>query len=113
MSKIKGITVTIIYPDIQVGEDDFGDPIRQHISEDVDNVLVSPQSTDDVVSTADLEGRTEVYVLAIPKGDTHEWEGAVVEFFGKRWKVFAIPSVGIEDNIPLLWNKKVLVERYV
>ncbi len=29
-----------------------------------------------------------------------------------KWRSFGIPSQGIEDMIPLDWNKKVTVERY-
>jgi len=53
-----------------------------------------------------------VYTLAIPKGDTHDWENQVIEFWGKTWKSFGMPLEGIESNIPLAWNKKVTVERY-
>ena len=42
----------------------------------------------------------------------HEWEDRKVTFFGKDWRVFGIPSEGIESMIPLKWNKKVTVERY-
>ena len=59
-----------------------------------------------------LVGRKEVYTLAIPKGDTHDWENQVIEFWGKTWKSFGFPLEGIESNIPLAWNKKVTVERY-
>ena len=59
-----------------------------------------------------LVGRKEVYTLAIPKGDTHDWENQVIEFWDKTWKSFGSPLEGIESNIPLAWNKKVTVERY-
>ena len=65
------------------------------------------------MSTAEnLFGKKAVYTLAIPKGDTHKWEDSVVEFFGHKWKTFGFPIEGIESNIPLDWNKKVMVERY-
>lgn len=53
-----------------------------------------------------------VNTLAIPKGNAHEWENREVRFFNKRWRVFGMPLEGIEDLIPLEWNKKVMVERY-
>ena len=59
-----------------------------------------------------LTGKKAVYTLAIPKGDTHDWEDKEVKFFGKRWRTFGIPLEGIEQLIPLDWNKKVMVERY-
>ena len=111
MAKIKGITVTLI-SNKQVGTDAFDNPIFEDVEIEVDNVLVSPTSSDDIVNTKDLTGRTAVYTLAIPKGDTNTWENQEVRFFGERWRVFGIPLQGIEHLIPLDWNKKVMVERY-
>ena len=53
-----------------------------------------------------------MYWLAVPKGDNHHWEDAEVEFFGERWHTVGNPTQGIEDLIPLDWNKKVVVEKY-
>lgn len=111
MARIKGITVTLISKK-QIDTDPFGDPIYEDDEIEVDNVLVSPTSTDDVVNTMNLTGRKAVYTLAIPKGDTNVWENQEVRFFGERWRVFGIPLQGIEELIPLDWNKKVMVERY-
>ena len=65
-----------------------------------------------IITDQDLQGKREVYQLAIPKGDTHEWRNRKVEFFGKTFRTVNIPEEGIEDLIPLDWNKKVKVERY-
>lgn len=112
MAAIKGITVTLVVKK-QVGVDAFNAPIFETSEIEVENVLVAPASSDDIVTTQDLTGKKAVYTLAIPKGDTHNWEDTVVEFFGQKWKTFGIPLEGIEANIPLDWNKKVMVERYV
>ena len=111
MARLKGITITLINK-VQTGTDPFNNPIYEDVEIEVENVLVSPTSTDDVVNTKDLTGRTAVYTLAIPKGDTNVWENQEVRFFGERWRVFGIPLQGIEELIPLDWNKKVMVERY-
>lgn len=111
MAMIKGITVAL-KKKVQTGTDGFGRPIYGYEDESVDNVLVAPASTDDIVTSQDLYGKKAVYTLAIPKGDTHDWIDTVVEFFGQEWKTFGYPLEGIEDNIPLDWNKKVMVERY-
>lgn len=108
---IKGITVTLISR-TQDGTDPMGAPIYKELTESVDNVLVAPTSSDDVVNQLSLTGRKAVYTLAIPKGDTNVWENQIVEFFDQRWRVFGIPTQGIDDLIPLDWNKKVMVERY-
>lgn len=96
----------------KTGTDPFGKPIYEETDIDVENVLVSPTSTDDIVNQLTLTGKKAVYTLAIPKGDTNDWEDKEVKFFGKRWRTFGFPIEGIEDLIPLDWNKKVMVERY-
>lgn len=111
MARIKGITVTLIN-NKETRKDPFDNPIFEDVEIEVDNVLVSPTSSDDVVNTKDLTGRTAVYTLAIPKDDTNVWQNQEVRFFGERWRVFGIPLQGIEEMIPLDWNKKVMVERY-
>lgn len=108
---LKGITVTLITKQL-TGTDPFGAPVFSDVETQVDNVLVAPALSDDVVNNLSLTGRKAVYQLAIPKGDTHNWENAEVVFFGERWKTFGIPLQGIEELIPLDWNKKVMVERY-
>ena len=111
MAKIKGIAVTLIGK-IETGKDPFGKPIYEDAEITVDNVLVSPTSSDDIVNQLNLTGKKVVYTLAIPKGDTHIWEDNEVRFFNKRWRVFGMETQGIEELIPLDWNKKVMVERY-
>lgn len=96
----------------KTGTDPFGNPIYEETDIDVENVLVSPTSTDDIVNQLTLTGKKAVYTLAIPKGDTNDWEDKEVKFFGKHWRTFGFPIEGIEDLIPLDWNKKVMVERY-
>ena len=111
MAMIKGITVTLINKQ-EVGRDPFNKPIYEDVPIEVENVLVNPTSTDDIVNQLNINGKKAVYTLAIPKGDTNEWENAEVFFFGKRWRTFGIPTEGIDHLIPLEWNKKVMVERY-
>lgn len=108
---IEGITV-ILYEKIEKGRDAFNAPIYEEVAEPVDNVLVCPSTTDDIVTSQDLYGKKAVYTMAIPKGDNHNWIDATVEFFGRKWQTFGFPLEGIEENIPLDWNKKVMVEAY-
>lgn len=109
MAIIKGITI-ILYEPTQVGTDGFGQPIYSESPVQVDNVLVTPASSQEILDSINLYGRKAVYTMAIPKGDTHTWENKHVSFFGKDFKVFGIPLEGIECDIPLDWNKKVTVE---
>lgn len=111
MGKIKGIAI-ILVDKIETGKDPFGNQIFEDDEISIENVLISPTSSDDIVNQMSLTGRKAVYTLAIPKGDTHDWENKEVIFFNQRWRVFGIPLEGIEDLIPLDWNKKVMVERY-
>ena len=96
----------------QTGTDPFDAPIYTETPIEVDNVLVSPSTTQETLDAVNLYGKKAVYTLAIPKGDTHEWENRKVEFFGQSWRAFSIVTEGIDANIPLSWNKKVMVERY-
>lgn len=111
MGMIKGITVTLI-DKVETGKDPFGNPIYEDKEIEVNNVLVSPTSSDDIVNQLTLTGKKAIYTLAIPKEDTHDWENKKVRFFGKTWRTFGEPLEGIEELIPLDWNKKVTVEHY-
>jgi hypothetical protein len=108
---IKGISV-ILKVKTQTGTDGFNAPVHSYTDEIVENVLVAPSSSEDIVTAENLYGKKAVYTLAIPKGDQHDWLDAEVEFFGAKWRTFGFPVEGIEENIPLQWHKKVMVERY-
>lgn len=111
MGKIHGIQITLIDKQV-VSVDPFGTPVVKDVEILVDNVLVSPSSTDDVTNQLSLTGKKTVYTLAIPKGDMHDWENKEVIFFGQKWRTVGMPLEGIESMIPLEWNRKVMVERY-
>lgn len=109
---MRGITVTL-YDRTKTGIDALNNPVYKETPVSVDNVLVAPVSSTEVLDTYNLTGRKAVYQLAIPKGDTHEWTaGKKVSFFGEDWRIVELPQEGIEKLIPLQWNKKVRVERY-
>lgn len=108
---LKGIDITL-YEQTTLGTDAFGAPIITEHPTIISNVIVAPASSDDVINELSLTGKRIAYQLAIPKGDAHEWTGCKVEFFNKLWRVVGIPTEGIEEMIPLEWNKKVMVERY-
>ena len=110
MAMIKGITITLYEKEI-AGYDSFNAPIYEEVPVAVDNVLVGEPTQDDIVSEINLYGRRAQYILAVPKGDGHCWENVIVEFFGEKFKSFGLPIMGIEDNVPLDWNLKVMVER--
>jgi len=59
-----------------------------------------------------LYGKTVVYELCIPKGDTHVWEDKKVGFWGNIYRTVGFTRRYIEENVPLEWNAKIRVERY-
>ena len=108
---IKGTPVKL-HVKTQSGVDSFKRPVYTDEIVIVDNVLIGSPSTEDVTSEMNLSGKRIAYTLGIPKGDSHDWVNAEVEFFGMKFRTIGIPTQGIEENIPLDWNKKVQVERY-
>lgn len=111
MGLIKG-TAVILYEKTEAGEDAFHKKIYKEVPVVIENVLIAPASSSEILDQTNLEGRKAVYTLAIPKGDEHKWEDATVEFFGEKWHTFGMPLMGIGDLVPLEWNKKVMVDRY-
>lgn len=108
---IKGITITL-YERTQSGVDGFGTAVFSETAVSVNDVLVAPiRDSTEILNTTNLVGDSTKYRLAIPKGDTHTWEGCRVSFFGKDFKVIGNEVQGIDAMIPLRWNKKVVVER--
>lgn len=110
MARIKGITVTLINK-IDAKKDPLGNPFVKEVRIPIDNVLVAPTNTEEILNSLNLYGKKATYTLAIPKEDAHDWENAEVEFFDERWQTLGLPLEGIEDSIPLDWNKKVMVTR--
>ena len=109
---LRGITVTL-YDRTETGRTPLNEPIYSATPVEVANVLVAPVSSEEVVETYSLTGRRAVYQLGIPKGDAHDWSaGKRVSFFGQDWRIIAAQEEGIEEMIPLVWNRKVRVERY-
>lgn len=111
MAIIKGQVVKLHEKTI-IGHDPFGAELYSEQIIDVDNVICEPASNDDVLSELQMTGKHVVYILHIPKGDTHNWKDSVIEFNGDTWKTFGDCLVWDETMTPLEWNKKVKVERY-
>lgn len=112
MSRIKG-TAVVLHVRTPTGERDAGNrPVYMDDTVIVENVLIGAPSTEDIENEVNLSGRRIVYTLGIPKGDTHDWTNTTVEFWGQRFRTVGVPAQGIEENIPLDWNKKVQVTAY-
>lgn len=106
---IKGIPI-VLFDKTETGADEFGAPIYKETAEVVQNVLVSPSTTQEILDATSLFGKSAKYTLGIPKGDSHEWENKRVLFFGKTWRTFGFQLVGIDELVPTSWNGKVMVE---
>lgn len=111
MIAIKGVPVLLTVKE-QTGTNTLGEPVYTETQEAVDNVLIGEPDSDQIVNAMNLHGKRIEYTLAIPKGDEHNWEDTEVSFWGKRFYTVGSPIQGIEDMIPLSWNKKVMVARY-
>lgn len=109
--KIHGIDV-VLYERTETGLDAFGRPTYTETAVTVEDVLVAPAIDTEIPAPTDPEGRKAVYQIAIPKGDSHVWEGRRVRFFGADWIVIGLGKRGIDDLIPLRWNQIWQVARY-
>ena len=105
-----GVSV-ILHIKTQTGVDAFNNPVFADSTETVENVLIGQPTTEEIDSTLSLYGKKIDYMLGIPKGDTHNWEDTIVEFWGNRYRTFGMTIQGIEANIPTPWHKKIRVER--
>ena len=69
---IKGIPV-VLYERTEIGRDEFDHPVYEEHPVTVENVLVAPASTTEILDAVHLYGKKAVYNIAIPKGDEHEY----------------------------------------
>lgn len=109
---MRGITVQLMVK-TQVGVDLFNQPAYETKYEDVADVLVGEPSSTDIENNITMYGKRTAYTLAIPKGDEHVWEDTEVILpapFSATFRTIGRATAGIEENIPLRWNKKVHLE---
>lgn len=109
--RIHGETVYLV-DKTQTGTDPLGAPITADSMIQIDNVLVSPVSSADVIDDVTLTGKHVSYMLCIPKTDNHDWANKTVIIRGQKYRTIGEPYYYTEANIPLDWNGKVAVERY-
>lgn len=112
MTLLSGIPVTL-YEETAAGTDAFNATVYTTKATTVNNVIVGQPTEQEILDTLNLYGKRAVYVLHIPKGDTHDWENKKVEFGGKLYRTIGHPIEWMEHLVPLDWNKKVRVETYV
>ena len=107
---MKGIAITLKKKTL-TGKDALGQPVYTETDVQINDVLVGEPSTEDVQNAFTVYGKRIAYTLAIPKGDTNDWHKAKVVLWGETFNVIGDATMGIEENIPLRWNKKVHLER--
>lgn len=112
---MRGLTVRL-YETTQTGTDAFNHPIYEETPVDVENVLVGEPTSDDILTSTQLYGKTIRYMLGIPKGDRHDWKDKKIEWtdsYGTHTvKTFGFPITGVEALIPTAWHMKVRCEAY-
>lgn len=106
--RLHGITVTLITRTAEL--DEHNHPTWVEHREEVANVIVGEPVQAEQEPELEVKKGRAAYTLGIPKGDTHDWEDVIVEFWGKRWRQYGRIIQSIEDLVPLDWNKKITVE---
>ncbi len=109
-------TVSVILVKKTAGQPDpFGQPTYTTEEITVSGVLVGEPSSEDITNAYAMHGAKLAYTLAIPKGDENDWKDTTVKLsgpFAGTYHTVGLPTAGIDENIPLRWNKKVHLERY-
>ena len=109
--RLRGIPVRLLVK-TPAGVDGQGRRVWEWDGVEVQNVLIAPlgEASDSAALPPDAGG--DAYRLAIPKTDTHRWEGQLVQFWDCTWVVLGTPTKGIDFLVPGPWNKKVVVALY-
>lgn len=77
----------------------------------VNNVLISNGATTESAEMSESGGKLLTYTLAIPKYDTHNWTNRIIGFYGEKFRTTGFEIQGIEENMPLQWNKQIKVQK--
>ena len=96
----------------QTGVDAFNVPVYADDTAVVTGILIGRPESEDEARAIDLYGKRIEYSLGIPKGDAHDWENAVVEFWGQKFRTFGFTKTANQANVPGPWGCVVMVERY-
>ena len=108
---IIGETVVLIEKTV-TGQNAIGEDIVEPVETEVKNVLIGTPSTDAVVEDLNIYGKRLLFVLGIPKGDTHNWKDAEIHIRGQKFRSYGFPLTQTEENVPGPWNTQVKVEAY-
>lgn len=113
---IHGIPVTL-YETTATGTNALNETVYTTQPTTVYNVVVGKPTEQEILDTLNLTGRKATFTFCIPKGDTHDWCNARVDFVlngvTRRCRTIGEPIEYIEDMVPLSWNKTVRCETLV
>lgn len=94
----------------EIGKDAFNAPIYETEWISVDDVLVVPGSTKNLIDSNRQFGSRVVYTLHFPKVFNGSLRGSLVEVRGEQFRVIGDPKPYQTWNCPTRWNMPVEVE---
>lgn len=108
---MRGIPV-VLHVREMTGTDDFNNPVYTETPVTVPNCLPGEPTAEEYTDSVTRYGKQLAYMLGIPKGDSHNWEDADVEFFGMRFRTFGKTIQGVEALVPTPWHRKIRCALY-
>lgn len=106
---IAGETVTVRTPTI--GYDEHMEVVESWSARPVENVVVTPGATSDVLDGTRPDGTRVAFTLGFPKSYTAPLRGCRVLVRGVECAVIGDPQPYTADNTPGPWNYTAEVER--
>ena len=106
---IAGETVTVRTP--TVGYDEHMEEVVTWEDATVENVVVTPGSTSDVLGSTRPDGTRVAFTLGLPKTFTASLRGCRVIVRGIECAVIGDPQPYTPDNVPGAWNYTAEVAR--
>lgn len=112
MKSLKDFSIPVsLYEKVQTGVDPFGTEIYKEQKVVVNNCLVSMVAYSQLSENNTTLSALDQFIIAIPKGDSHEWRNASVEFtladITFKCKTNGDYYLGFEDAMPLMWHKQI------
>lgn len=95
---------------VQAGKDSFGNAIYESKFVPVENVLVAPSSTTNVIDTTRPNGANVVYQLYFPKGFDLPLMNKKIKVRNEVFRVIGDPKPYPVENTPTPWFMEVEVE---
>ena len=108
---IIGASIVVNRP-YQAGTDRFNNVVYGQTGETVDDVLISPGSTE-LLDASRPEGVSVAYTLHFPKTYTESLEGCTVELpapWTGEYRVIGDPRAYMDANCPTRWNRPCEIE---